>query len=110
MRILIARILAALMLLTAAAPAFASADMAGAHALGCDMMAAGHDMQDSDMDRDASKRSLCPLAASCMAGMTVAPVPEAVRHCWGHVAFGAPMASGHPGKTFCLDPPPPRLV
>lgn len=111
MRFFIAPFLAVLILVTAAAPAFASADMAGAHAFGCDMMAmdhTGHDMPE-DADTDAAKLRLCPLAASCMAGMKTASGPLRVEQPWVHASFDAAYASASVGKTYTLDPPPPRL-
>jgi len=111
MRFFIARFLSVLMLVTAAAPAFASADMAGAHAFGCDMMAmdhTGHDMP-ADPETDSAKLRVCPLAASCMLGLKTSLGPLRVAQPWVHAPFGVVYASSHAGKVFTLDPPPPRL-
>lgn len=111
MRIFVAKFLAVLILLTAAAPAFASADMAGSHAFGCDMMAmdhTGHDMP-VDPETDPSKLRLCPLAASCMVGIKTALGPLRVAQPWVHASFEATYTPASVGKTFTLDPPPPRL-
>jgi len=111
MRFFIARVLSVLMLVTAAAPALASADMAGAHAFGCDMMAmdhTGHDMP-ADPETDPAKVRFCPLAASCMLGLKTSWVP--LRHVqpWVHSLFDEVYTSSHASKIFTLDPPPPRL-
>ncbi len=111
MRFFIARLLSVLMLFTAAAPALASADMAGAHAFGCDMMAmdhAGHDMP-ADPETDPAKVRLCPLAASCMLGLKTSLGPLRVAQPWVHTSFDVVCTSRHSGKVFTLDPPPPRL-
>ena len=111
MRFLIAKCLAVLILVTAAAPAFASAEMAGAHAFGCDMMAmdhTGHDMPE-DPDTDAAKLRLCPLAASCMVGIKTALGPLRVAQPWVHASFEAAYAPVSVGRIYALDPPPPRL-
>ncbi|GAB5504264.1 hypothetical protein [Pyruvatibacter sp.] len=111
MRFLIAKCLAVLILVTAAAPAFASAEMAGAHAFGCDMMAmdhTGHDMPE-DPDKDAAKLRLCPLAASCMVGIKTALGPLRVAQPWVHASFEAAYAPVSVGRIYALDPPPPRL-
>ncbi|MEO0962573.1 MAG: hypothetical protein AAFY01_09130 [Pseudomonadota bacterium] len=111
MRNLIAKCLAVLILVTAAAPAFASADMAGAHAFGCDMMAmdhAGHDMP-QDPDTDAAHLQLCPLAASCMVGIKTALGPLRTAQAWVHATFDVALTPASVGKTYTLDPPPPRL-
>lgn len=111
MRFFIAKFLAVLILLTAAAPAFASAEMAAAHAFGCDMMAmdhAGHDMPEGP-DTDPSKLRLCPLAASCMVGIKTASGPLRDAQPWVHASFEAAFTPASVGKTYTLDPPPPRL-
>lgn len=111
MRFFIARFLPVLVLVTAAAPAFASADMAGAHAFGCDMMAmdhTGHDMP-ADPETDPAKVRLCPLAASCMLGLKTSLIPLRVARPWVHASFDVVVTSSHAAKIFALDPPPPRL-
>lgn len=112
MRSLIARFLAVLILLTAAAPGFASADVAGAHAGGCDMAAmnhAGHETPDR-MPGDTEGLRVCPLAASCFTGLTVFAPPLREMGEISNALFlpVSPRAIG--AADFELDPPPPRQI
>lgn len=121
MRALIAHILAAVLLLTAAAPAFAANDVVGAHALGCDMSMGTHPahmgmeravdvVANGAGDGTGDRLPSCPLAASCTPALFDHTHPL-MRYV---VGIAMPQQQAIPDVLEAalreLDPPPPRRI
>ncbi|MEQ8747553.1 hypothetical protein [Pyruvatibacter sp.] len=113
MRMRIAQFLSVVMLLTAAAPALAPAQMAGAHSLGCDMTAmldTGHDGTDTpeQVRGESDALRVCPLSASCPSAMIDDQRPPHSRVAVSAVRVVTLIMDREISASLELDPPPPR--